>query len=215
MADYGEGNRSRSCSVILVLLLSMVTMIMISGCGDQNFAISGTVTSGGSALSGVTVTLSGDASMTTTTDADGNYEFSAVKEGTFVVTPSLTGCTFVPRSRNVYLFGIDAREFNFSSGGESRVAAGGTHTAALKSDGTVRAWGDNSNGQLGDGTTNQGTTPVKVNDLSDVMAIAGGNAHTVAVKSDGAVWAWGNNSNGQLGDGTATQGNTPVQVQSL
>ncbi len=95
------------------------------------------------------------------------------------------------------------------------IAAGDTHTVALKTDGTVWAWGNNSNGQLGDGTTTQRTKPVEVSGLSTVIAIAAGDTHTVALKTDGTVWAWGNNSNGQLGDGTTTQSTTPVQVQSL
>ena len=93
------------------------------------------------------------------------------------------------------------------------IAAGGQHNLALKSDGRVWAWGRNSEGQLGDGTTTQRNTPVQVSGLNDVVAIAGGGSHTIALKSDGTVWTWGrNNSGGQLGDGTTTQRNTPVQV---
>ena len=86
---------------------------------------------------------------------------------------------------------------------------------ALKSDGTVWAWGDNGYGQLGDGTTTDRTTPVQVSGLSGVTAIAAGCYHTVALKSDGTVWAWGYNGYGQLGDGTTTQRTTPVQVSGL
>jgi alpha-tubulin suppressor-like RCC1 family protein len=95
------------------------------------------------------------------------------------------------------------------------IAAGDNHTVALKNDGTIRAWGNNSNGQLGDDTTSNRTTPVQVNRLSDMTAIAAGDNHTVALKKDGTAWAWGNNSYGQLGDGTTTDRTTPVQVQSL
>ena len=55
-----------------------------------------------------------------------------------------------------------------------KIAAGGSHTVALKNDGTVWAWGNNSSGQLGDGTTTDRTTPAPVNGLTDVIAIAGG-----------------------------------------
>ena len=200
---------------ILVLSLSSGTMIMLSGCGDsESDTISGRITLGGSALSGVTVTLSGDASRITMTDAKGNYSFSNVPSGTFTLTPSLTGYTFSPSNRKVFLQGVDAIGFDFSGSGQGRVVAT-THTVYLKNDGTVWAWGNNGNGQLGDGSTTQSTTPVQVSGLSGVIAIAAGGTHTVALKDDGTVWAWGNNSNGQLGDGSTTQSTTPVQVSGL
>jgi len=95
------------------------------------------------------------------------------------------------------------------------IAAGGYHTVARYSGGVVSSWGYNSNGQLGDGTQIDNSTPVQVSGLSDVMAIAAGWQHTVALKQDGTVWAWGYNSNGQLGDGTQIDNSTPVQVSGL
>ncbi|MFC5471295.1 immunoglobulin-like domain-containing protein, partial [Cohnella suwonensis] len=83
---------------------------------------------------------------------------------------------------------------------------------ALKSDGTLWAWGDNDYGQLGDGTTTRRYTPVQV--LSGVQAIAAGARHSLALKSDGTLWAWGDNSVGDLGDGTTIDRHTPVQVLS-
>lgn len=62
------------------------------------------------------------------------------------------------------------------------------HTVTLRSDGTVWTWGDNGNGQLGDGTTTNRTTNVQVSGLNNIVAIAGGSARAVALKSDGAVW---------------------------
>ena len=86
---------------------------------------------------------------------------------------------------------------------------------ALKNDGTIWAWGWNMYGQLGDGTTTDRLTPVKVSGLTGVTAISVGFYHTVALKSDGTVWAWGYNGCGQLGDGTTTDRPTPVQVSGL
>ena len=74
------------------------------------------------------------------------------------------------------------------------VAAGGSHSLALKSDGTVWAWGSNSNGQLGDGTFNFHPTPTQVPGLTGIIAIAAGQNHSLALKSDSTVWAWGQNN---------------------
>ena len=82
------------------------------------------------------------------------------------------------------------------------VAAGSLHTLALKSDGSVWAWGYNGFGQLGDGTTTQRTLPVQMSGITGANAVAGGGSHSLVLKSDGTMKATGNNSSGQLGDGT-------------
>ena len=95
------------------------------------------------------------------------------------------------------------------------IAAGRDHTVALRSDGTVWAWGNNCFGRLGDGTTTDRRTPVQVRNLNNVVAVAAGFYHTVALRSDGTGWAWGLNRFGELGDGTTAQRLTPVQVRNL
>ncbi|HEY0096920.1 MAG TPA: hypothetical protein VGB96_21510, partial [Archangium sp.] len=97
----------------------------------------------------------------------------------------------------------------------SKVATGYFHSLKLNLDGTVWAWGYNASGQLGNGTTTQSTTPVRVLGLGNVQSIAAGDHHSLALKKDGTVWTWGNNSHGQLGDGTTTNRTTPVQVAGL
>jgi alpha-tubulin suppressor-like RCC1 family protein len=99
------------------------------------------------------------------------------------------------------------------------VAAGGYSSVAVKSDGTVWAWGYNLSGQVGDGSNITRSTPVQVgtagNWLTGVIAVAAGSNHCVALKSDGTVWAWGDNYLSQLGDGTQTNRNLPVRVTGL
>ncbi|RCW49188.1 fibronectin type III domain-containing protein [Paenibacillus prosopidis] len=90
------------------------------------------------------------------------------------------------------------------------VAAGPGISLAVKSDGTLWAWG----GTVGDGTTDRHSTPVQVQGLSSVVSFDAGDSRFV-VKSDGTVWAWGWNGYGQLGDGTTTTRYTPVQLQQL
>ncbi|MFB9238252.1 RHS repeat-associated core domain-containing protein [Plantactinospora siamensis] len=99
--------------------------------------------------------------------------------------------------------------------GVTAIAAQSSGGYALKSDGTVWAWGYNASGQLGNGTTTNSKVPVKVSGLSGATAIAAGGFSAFAVRSDGTVRAWGENSSGQLGNGTVTTAKTPVQVSSL
>ena len=84
------------------------------------------------------------------------------------------------------------------------VAAGGHHSLALLADKTVRSWGWNYAGQLGDSSLVNKTTAVKVFDINSVplgpvTKIAAGSSHSLALKQDGTVWAWGDNDQGQLG----------------
>jgi alpha-tubulin suppressor-like RCC1 family protein len=92
------------------------------------------------------------------------------------------------------------------------VASGGAHSLILKSDGTLWAWGQNSHGQLGDGTKAETTIPVQIGKDSDWVAIATGRDHSLALKSDGTLWAWGKNSHGQLGDGTKADKTVPARI---
>ena len=88
--------------------------------------------------------------------------------------------------------------------GVSKVAAGGSHSLAIKTDATGLAWGLNSQGQLGDGSTTTQLNPVPIESLSSIAALSGGASHSIAIESDGTVHAWGDNTYGQLGDGGVT-----------
>ena len=99
---------------------------------------------------------------------------------------------------------------------KASITAGGTHTLALRGDGTVWAWGLNSSGQLGLGNTTSCSSPVQATSLgSQVKALAAGYYHSLALKEDGTVWAWGYNIHGQLGLGDFADRNNPVQITSL
>ena len=85
------------------------------------------------------------------------------------------------------------------------IAAGYDHTCAIIQDATLRCWGSNTAGQLGDGTT---VEPVLARDrrrITAVVAVTGGSVHTCAETDDGALFCWGSNDSGELGDGTTTQ----------
>ncbi|WP_158587899.1 RCC1 domain-containing protein [Actinomadura logoneensis] len=95
-----------------------------------------------------------------------------------------------------------------------RIAAGFDHSLAVTSDGRVLAWGRNTNGQLGDGTTEDRTAPVFVRLPPGVTVtqVAAGSYHSLALTSDGRVLAWGDDTLGELGDGRRARGGTPVFV---
>lgn len=97
----------------------------------------------------------------------------------------------------------------------SVIHMGGTHICALILDGKIRCWGDNSQGQLGDGTIIQQSAPIGVNGLeSGIIDIATGSLHTCVLTSDGIIKCWGANFAGQLGDSTTSQKFTPVDVSN-
>jgi len=91
-----------------------------------------------------------------------------------------------------------------------------SHSCARLFDGSVRCWGANDSGQLGNGTASDSATPVPVPSLgTDVAEVSAGDLSTCARKTDGTLWCWGNNVSGQLGDGTTDSAFVPVQVASL
>jgi len=96
------------------------------------------------------------------------------------------------------------------------INAGFGHTCALTASGVVSCWGYNSEGQLGDGTNTNRSTPVDVVGLSsEVITVSAGSGHTCALTSTGGVKCWGDNDYGKLGDGLITDRLTPVDVLGL
>jgi alpha-tubulin suppressor-like RCC1 family protein len=88
----------------------------------------------------------------------------------------------------------------------------GFHSVGIQSNGTLWAWGLNSSGQLGDGTTTNRTVPTQIGTDTDWVYVAAGPNSTYAIKQNGTLWAWGGNDKGQLSDGTTTPRLLPAQV---
>ena len=106
----------------------------------------------------------------------------------------------------------------------AQVSAGYNTSLAVKTDGTLWAWGRNNSGQLGDNTLITKSSPVQIGALTNWAQVSGGGTpsvgYSLAVKTDGTLWAWGANNRfgqpyGTLGDGTIIDKSSPVQIGAL
>ena len=94
-----------------------------------------------------------------------------------------------------------------------QVSGGSSHTAAIKTDGTLWVWGYNNNGKLGTNDTTNRLTPVTTfAGGTNWKQVSAGTFHCSTIKTDGTLWTWGGNAYGQLGINDTTNRNTPVQV---
>jgi alpha-tubulin suppressor-like RCC1 family protein len=95
----------------------------------------------------------------------------------------------------------------------SQVSAGHTRSLGLTSTGILYAWGANSTGQLGDGTTTSRLSPVTVvGGITNWSQLSAGGLHSLGLTSTGITYGWGNNFQGRIGDGTETNRSSPVTV---
>ena len=121
----------------------------------------------------------------------------------FIATPGEAGAYY--RSSPIQVYGGG---FTWS-----KVSCGGGFAGAIKKDGTLWLWGDNSYGKLGDDTTVAKSSPVQTfYKDSKWQAIKAGENSFAAIKQDGSLWVWGSNKNGSLGDGTTMHRSQPVQI---
>ncbi|MBB4638074.1 RCC1 domain-containing protein [Longimicrobium terrae] len=97
----------------------------------------------------------------------------------------------------------------------TQLGAGFLHTCAVRASGTTACWGDNSYGQLGNGSTEMSASPVAVSGPGRFRQVSGGLYHTCAVTAeDGRAFCWGANGSGRLGSGDEADSPVPVEVRS-
>jgi alpha-tubulin suppressor-like RCC1 family protein len=104
---------------------------------------------------------------------------------------------------------------SFTVSATGAVSAGDEFSLALKRDGSLWGWGNNREGEIGDGTSTDRSSPVRVGELTNVKAVAAGSIHTLALLANGTVWASGYNAEGELGDGTNANRFSPAPVNGL
>ena len=147
-------------------------------------------------VSNNTTYLANDGTVTRPTDADQSVTLTATITKDSVNTTKDFNLTV-----KVYTFTL--------------VSPGFYHTLAIREDGTLWAWGLNSDGQLGVNDTNDKTSPTQVGTASNWVAVTSGDSHSLAVNSNGELYTWGSNSNGQLGnENTGTNELAPARIGS-
>jgi hypothetical protein len=183
---------------------------------------------GNNVLSGVTAVAAGDPGSQALSNFGGDG-LALLKNGTVVAwglneDGELGDGTITNSSVPVQVCAVGAAapcKDNVLSG-VTAIAAGGGHNLALLNNGTVVAWGLNSEGELGTGSAigpdscfagdSCSKTPVAVAGLTNVKAVSAGYLHGLALLNDGTVWAWGRGTDGELGSGTSNTTASPTQV---
>lgn len=94
----------------------------------------------------------------------------------------------------------------------SSITAGGYHNMGIRTNGTLWGSGQNTYGQIGDGTTSDRFNAVQIGTGTNWAMVSSGSFYSLAIKTDGTLWAWGSNLSGSLGDGTVIDKTSPIQI---
>ena len=197
-----EGRQGKATISVNTLSTPVSSITLSSGASQMSGGATRQVTAvlrdvNGNVLSGRPITFSSNNTDRATVSSSGLVTSKPV-DGSVVITASSEGVSGTT-SISIVTF--------------VRMAAGSGYTCALSADGTAYCWGENSSGQLGDGTTTFQPLPAKV--LTDVKfaTISAGSTHTCAIGLNGFTYCWGRNSTGQLGNGaTSTNSTVPTPV---
>jgi alpha-tubulin suppressor-like RCC1 family protein len=137
----------------------------------------------------------------------GDNSYGELGDGNAILVSQRGGASTAHSSIPVTVVGISTAVAITSSDGY--------HSCAVLQNGTVKCWGDNVSGQIGDGTRTTAITPVTVVGITTAAGVTSGDFHTCANLLDGSIYCWGLNYSGQLGDGTGWDSNTPVRVSGI
>jgi alpha-tubulin suppressor-like RCC1 family protein len=208
-------NRMNTKNITLAVVLALQAVFAVSNAGAQIADPVVTVT-GGASQQTITATVTestGGATLHYTMDGSApTLSSPSIASGGSVLVSENANLNVQAFTSSTTTSNLVTTQYNQAG----QVSAGTRHSLALRNDGTVWACGDNTYGELGNGTTNNSSTPLQVSGLSGIVAVAAGQDESFAVDSSGNVWAWGYNPNGQLGMSSTTSSVTvPTQVTTL
>lgn len=214
---FGQASLSNTCAVTIAGNSEFKNSTsFLSGSGS--LSVSDAVNANQSGLSGYlnSSTLqnfyNGPVSATWTVNGyskTANYNLTSSFPGIVDSTVTARG---VQGIQNVF---SDNNKCQNCTGGSGSIATGLEHACVVLADSSVKCWGANSYGQLGDGSTTLRNNPVSVTALSNVAMVAAGAAHSCALITDGTIKCWGRNHKGQLGNGNSTDSVSPVVVSGI
>ncbi|HEV8501874.1 MAG TPA: Ig-like domain-containing protein [Casimicrobiaceae bacterium] len=202
LSGCGGGGGSSSRSTAMVTVSPTVANVMV----DQQIQLGATVTdSAGNAQTGTVTWTSGNAAVATVNSA-GLVIAHGLGQVTITATSEGHSGAAVLTATNGYVF--------------ASISAGGDHTCGVTLEGVAYCWGDNSSGQLGNGTLANSATPVPVSGALSFAMISAGKQHSCGITGSptiyppaaGVVYCWGDNGSGQLGNGTTINSEVPVAV---
>ncbi len=182
----------------------VVVRLSYNGAAEANVPIKFSVTHGGAQISSFSSGLQDV--ITTVTDTNGLASISISNSASpnetslITVTSGPLTCAITAKSLGPM---------------RAKVVAGDYDSMSLDANGSVWTWGDNSYGQLGDGTYDENDQPRAVSGVQDGVEVSAGSAHSLVVEGDGTVWGWGADSNGQLGFDTYDYRTQPAQIPNL
>ncbi|MBQ7784027.1 MAG: hypothetical protein IJ368_08670, partial [Oscillospiraceae bacterium] len=189
-------------------------------CPNKRYRVTLVVTNNEQPLSDVKATLYDEADYTDEKGqiecylAKGTHSLKLSKDGYKTRTVKTTVYK-EPKTVSITLSSKKASTDNIDSSSKAQnvikqISMGNGHSAVLMNDGSLYMWGDNDDGQIGNGTTTDQRTPIKI--MDNVAFVSLGSQCSAAIKTDGSLYTWGDNECGQLGNGTTTGSLKPNKI---